>query len=161
MLTKDFRSREGVVFCKLRLWDRGTIFLRGQIITHLPLVSFTSSCEREAGHCQSQVWDQRAGLSRLELPMVLLCFENRDRETYSSVIGYSQDSRDSTGASEGRSPDMPIPRTLAGHVWREIGLWSNCCTNGGNHVERCAPGKYTCSHPWHDRVKDDCLLSCL
>lgn len=48
MLTKDFRSIEELVFCKLQQWDRGMIFLRTQVIIRLPLFGFTSSCEGEA-----------------------------------------------------------------------------------------------------------------
>lgn len=57
------------------------IFLEGQITTRLALVGSMSSCEGEGGHCQSQTGEQRADVSRLELPMVPLCFGNTEGKT--------------------------------------------------------------------------------
>lgn len=81
MLTKDFRSTEELVLYKLSLWDRAMIFLGGQIITRLALAGSTSSCEGEGGRCQSQTGEQRADVSRPELPKVPLCFGNTEGKT--------------------------------------------------------------------------------
>lgn len=128
------------------------IFIRGQIIIRLPLVGLHIPMKEELAiarvkhETREQIW---AGWMCQWSCCALGIHTGKPNFFCSAVIDSSQEFHDCTGGLAGRSPDMPIAQTLAVHVWREIGLCSNCCTNGGKHVVSCAPGKYTCPYPCH------------